>query len=209
MQNNGSTTDFVLSLYSPTGVLVSTVDVGAPGGNEVILDIVAAEDGVYAYCVASDAGVVSPNDEYLVGPLLNEYNYWSSYELLPSWLNPGPGGNTIPGALMDFELKFTNTDLLPIPGEIRLRGQFDDECLTLVDAPGAIYVTSDRAEWEMYDLPVGESFTRVLTVRANKVCTHTMHQGVSMDYFSLGVGSDAGYTIIDPTLFLPILTTAP
>jgi len=209
MQNDGSTTDFVLSLYNPSGGLVSTVDVGGSGGNEIILDIDAAEDGVYAYCVSSDAGAVSPTDEYLVGPLVNEYNYWSSYELSPSWLNPGPSGITIPGALMEFELKFTNTDLLAIPGRIRLRGEFDDDCLTLVDAPGAIYVTSDRAEWEMYDLPVGESFTRVLTVRANKACTKTMHQGVSMEYFSLGVGQNIGYTIIDPTLFLPVLMSAP
>jgi len=207
MQNNGSMTDFVLSLYDPSGAMVSTVDVGGIGNNEILLDVVATESGVYAYCVSSDGGVVSPNDEYLAGPLVNEYNYWSTYTLSPSWLNPGPGGNTVPGALLEFELIFTNTDLLPIPGRITMRGEFDSACLTVVDAPGASIIYPYRVEWEMTDLPAGESFTRQFTARANTACNKTMHEGVSMDYFSLGVGQNINYVIIEPSLFLPLIIT--
>jgi hypothetical protein len=90
---------------------------------------------------------------------------------------------------------------------ITLRGEFDAACLTVVDAPGASSVYSNRVEWVMNDLPAGESFTRHFTARANAACDKDMHQGVSMNYFSLGVGQNIDYVIVDPGSFLPFIIT--
>ena len=206
---DGSSTDFTLLLYDPSGTLLISANGGGIGDNEVIDNTTAAETGVYAYCVTSTGGVVSASDEYLVGLLLNEGLYSMSYSLDPVWLNPGPYTNTIPGALLEFELNFTNTDVLTIPGTMELRGTIDDACLTIVEAPGASSIQQERVEWERTDLYPGETWTETFTTRAVAPCYDNMHQGISLDYFVSGTGADVFFTIIEPALFLPMVLNSP
>ena len=201
---DGSNTNFTLSVYNPSGELITSANDGGIGGNEAIDNFTLNEDGVYAYCVGA-TGAFSSGDFYLVGPLLDEYNYWSKYSLDPQWLNPGPGGNTIVGAQLDFELKFINTDFLTIPDEIRMAGFFDDVCLELIDAPGAYYTSTTEVRWSMDDLAGGETFSTFFTTRAISTCAQKIHESVSMDYFHLGVGKDEKIIVVQPTLYLPLV----
>jgi hypothetical protein len=203
-ERDGSSTDFTLSVYNPSGELIASANDGGVGENEAIDNFTLNEDGVYAYCVGA-TGAFSSGDFYLVGPLRDEYSYWSNYSLDPQWLNPGPGGNTIVGAQLDFELKFINTDFLTIPGEIRMSSFFDDACLELIDAPGANYTSTTEVRWTMDDLAGGETFSTFFTTRAISTCAQKIHESVSMDYFHLGVGKDMEITVVQPTLYLPLI----
>jgi hypothetical protein len=116
----------------------------------------------------------------------------------PKWLNPGSGGTAETGDTLSFQLDFTNSSPLAIPNDIMMYARFDENCLLLVSAPGAVYTASNEARWEMSDLGPGESFTATLETQAKAVCSDTVHQGVAMDYFGLGVGTDVNYSIVEP-----------
>jgi len=203
--NNGSTTDFELKVFNPSGIQIASADVGGNGGNEVIDTITLSETGVYAYCVSSPSGSPDPLDQYLVGPVRGTRNYLPTYIVKPVWLNSGADGTAAIGSLLTFQLNFTNTTLLTLPGQIRMYGRFDDNCLSLVDAPGAVYTTTNEVRWEMEDLGPGEAFRTTFDTRAKIGCQDNMHESVSMTYYSLGVGEDVIYSVV-PGVYLPLVT---
>jgi len=203
--NDGSATDYGLTVHDPAGVQIAAANTGGIGDNEVIDNMTLPETGVYAYCVSSASGTPDPNDEYLVGPLKNNYNYLPTYIVKPEWLDPSPSGTAAMGELLTFRLNFTNTTLVAIPGPIKMSGNFDDDCLTLVDAPGADSTTSKKAEWLLDELGAGDLFSATLVTRAKAGCVDDVHESVVMSYYQLGVGKDVDYTI-EPGVYLPLVT---
>jgi hypothetical protein len=207
-ENDGSSTDYELSLFNPSGTQIASADVGGPGENEVIDDIILSESGIYAYCVNSTGGSVNPADLYLVGPLRNHYNYLPYIQVDPIWLDPGPNGVAALGDTLTFQLNFTNTSLITIPERIYMYGNIDDDCLRIVDAPGAYYTSTEEVRWEMYDLGPGLNFLNTFETQAIAGCESKMHEGVVMEYFVLGVGKDLKY-VIQPGVYLPIILGLP
>lgn len=203
--NNGSTTDFELQLYDPADIQIASADFGGVGGNEVIDNITLPETGIYKYCISSPSGTPDPLDEYIAGPVRNGHNYYPTYILKPVWLNPGPAGTVAMGSSLTFQLNFTNTSLLPMPGWIGMYGRFDENCLELVDAPGAYYTSTKEARWEMVDLGPGEVFTAEFETRAKIGCQDNVHESVVMAYYDLGVGKDGFYNVL-PGVYLPLVT---
>ena len=203
-EGDGSTTDYDLTVYDPNDTVIASANWSGVGGNEFIDNITLSGSGIYAYCVGHAAGDSGVEATYLAGLMRNESNYWLTFENNPAWLNPRPGGYALIGDELVFELSFTNTSPLPIPKNIRVQGRFDDACLSLLEAPGAVYSTTNVARWEFIELPAGETFTATFMTRAEAPCNDNMHQGVSMDYFVLGVGKDASYQV-RPGLFLPMV----
>jgi hypothetical protein len=203
--NDGSNTDFELKLYDPVDALVTSADVGGVGNNEVIDNIIMPETGIYKYCVSAASGTPDPLDEYIAGPVRNGHNYYPTYTLKPVWLNPGPAGAVAMGSSLSFQLNFTNTSLLPLPGWIGMYGRFDENCLELVDAPGAYYTSTKEARWEMVDLGPGEVFTAEFETRAKIGCQGKVHESVVMEYYDLGVGKDGFYNVL-PGVYLPLVT---
>ncbi|MEA3439405.1 MAG: hypothetical protein U9R58_03905 [Chloroflexota bacterium] len=207
-ENDGSSTDFELAVYGPSGALITSVDVGGTGNNEVIDDIILAESGIHAYCVSSAVVTVDPNDEYLVGPLRNHRGYLPYFQVHPVWLDPGPNGVAALGDTLTFQLNFTNTTRITIPERLWMYGNIDDDCLRIVDAPGAYYTSTEEVRWEMFDLGPGVNFSKTFETQAIAGCESKMHEGVVMDYFVLGVGKDLKYAI-QPGLYLPIILGLP
>jgi len=207
--NNGSSTDFRLRVLDLEGIEVEIANVGGPGKNEVIDDLGFAERGVYAFCVDAPGGEVDPNDEYIVGVLKNSYNYFPTYILDPVWVDAPADGISLQGSTLTFQLNFTNTSLLPIPGKVEMYGKFDDECLELVSAPGAVYTYPYQAGWEYFDLGPGENFSATLVTRAIAGCTDYLHESVVLNYYVLGTGEDVNYASLYAA-YLPLtLRTLP
>lgn len=192
-ENDGSSTDFRLRVLNLAGIEMEGVDVGGPGENEVIAQLSFAERDVYAFCVDAPGGMVDPEDEYIVGILYNGSNNFPTYILDPVWLDAPVDGTALQGNTLTFQLNFINTSLLPIPGRIDMYGEFDDECLEIVSAPGAVYTYTYRAGWEHFDLGPGENFSATLVTKAIAGCTDHVHESVVLNYYVLGTSKDVNY----------------
>ncbi len=70
-ENDGSNTDFILSLYDDSGNLLQVADHNGPGGNEYI-DTLPISRAIYSYCVTAKTGAGS-TASYKVGPLINDF----------------------------------------------------------------------------------------------------------------------------------------
>jgi len=193
-ENDGSTTDFVLSLYDAAGILLTSADHSGPGGNEYI-DTLSISRAIYSYCVTANAGEGSTTS-YKVGALINGRHYLPTWDLQPEWLNPGLGGVAIPGDILDFRLSVTNTTLLPIPPEIRV-GVYDlPTCLTFEDTSDFDDVGSVDAKKIFVDELATEASYKVdFSAKALSECSDLMHESVSFSYYDLGVGKDTAFTV--------------
>lgn len=188
-ENDGSTTDFVLSLYDAAGSLLASADHSGPGGNEYI-DTLPISHAIYSYCVTARSGTGS-TASYKVGPLIDGYNYFPTYDLQPEWLNPGLGGVAIPGDILNFRLSVTNTTLLPIPPEITVGVSGLPTCLSFEDTSSFNTVSGDEA-FRQFTAPLAPDATYQVdfSAKALSECNDKFHENVFFIYYDLGVGQD-------------------
>ncbi len=182
-ENDGSTTDFILSLYDASGNLLASADNSGPGGNEYI-DTTALSRAVYSYCVTAGSGAGS-TATYSTGPIVNDTHYLPGFTQAPRWLNPGLGDIATPGDIMEFRLALTNTSLLPIPPQLRIGVYSIPACLSFADSSNFDYVASDSAN-KYFDtqLEPGSTYTVDFSLNVLSVCNETMYQDGGLNYYN-------------------------
>lgn len=193
-ENDGSTADFVLSLYDASGSLLTSSDHNGPGRNEFI-DSLPISHAIYSFCVTAKSGAGS-TASYKAGALINETTYIPTWDLQPEWLNPGLGGIAVPGDILAFRLSVTNTSLLPIPADILVGVYRLPSCLAFEDTSNFDEVKPDSAYKSFIDELAPSASHRVdFSTRALSECSDELHQSTSFVYYSLGVGGDTSFTV--------------
>lgn len=193
-ENDGSSTDFVLSLYDDSGNLLASADNSGSGGNEYI-DTLSISHAIYSYCVAAKTGAGS-TASYKVGPLINGLWYTPTFDLQPEWLNPGLGGVAVPGDILDFRLSLANTSLLPIPPEIRVGVSNLPTCLTFEDTSNFDFISGDEAS-KFFTNPLAPAATYQVdfSTKALSECNGKIHESVSLQYYAEGVEWSLPFTV--------------
>ncbi len=193
-ENDGSTTDFVLSLYDASGNLLVSADHSGPGGNEYI-DTITLSRAIYSYCVTARSGAGS-TATYSTGPIVNNSHYLPGFTQAPRWLNPGLGDIATPGETMEFRLALTNTSLLPIPPQLRIGVYSIPACLSFADSSNFDDVASNAAN-KYFDtqLEPGSTYTVDFSLNVLSVCNETMYQDGGLDYYSTGTAKPIPYLV--------------
>jgi hypothetical protein len=193
-ENDGSSTDFVLSVYDGSGSLLASADNSGPGGNEYI-DTTHLSRSIYSYCVTANTGAGS-TATYLAGPIVNDRYYLPSFTQTPRWLNPGLGDTATPGDIMQFRLAFTNTSLLPIPPQLSIGVYSIPACLSFADSSNFDYVSSTSAD-KYFDnqLDAGNTYTVDFSLNVLSVCNDQMLQSSGLSYYDFGTARPIPYLV--------------
>lgn len=194
-ENDGSTTDFVLSLYDASGSLLASADHSGSGGNEYI-DAFAISRAIYSYCVTAKTGAGS-TASYKAGALINGDAYLPTGNLEAEWLNPGLGGVATIGDILEFRASVTNTTLLPIPAEIHVGVYNLPACLAFEDTSDFDSVGSTEAyKVFVVELATGVSYQVDFSAKALSGCSDVLLEYVLFSYHDFsGGGRGAAFSV--------------
>ncbi|WP_457665069.1 hypothetical protein [Thiolapillus sp.] len=195
-ENDGSNTDFILSLYNESGGLLASMDHSGPGGNEY-MDTTTISRAIYSYCVAARSGA-GATATYAVGTLINGDTYLPGFSQSPEWLNPGLGDTAFVGDTMQFRLTLTNTSLLPIPPDIRIWVLSIPACLSFADKSNFDWTSSDSGN-KIFNtaLEPNHSYSVDFSLHVLNVCNDPMYQEGAFHYYAIGSSHRVNYLVAD------------
>ncbi len=210
---DGSPFDPVLDVRDSSNVVVVTADHSGSGGREFIELNPLVTTGKYAYCVSAHGGIAGAGATYHAGLVHNDWLYIPEYSTSTVWTNPRPGNYARIGDLMTFELSIQNTDEVKIPGDIRMRGRYEGDCMTYVSSsPVATSHTFGQVAWDGQKpggLDPGEIYMVSMTMRAHHGCSDQVEEVVYMAYYFTGTGNPDDY-LIWWDIFMPaVMRNAP
>ena len=212
-QRDGADFNPVLEVHDAADVVVATIDYTGNGGREFIELATLGPSGVYSYCVRAASGTSGSNTEYDAGLLRNGWIYIPTYNVAADWIDPRPGEYARIGDLMTFDLSITNTDDVEIPGDIRMRGLYEGECMTYVSStPLATSHAFGEVSWagqKPGGLDPDETYAVSMTMRAHQGCRDHVQEAIYMSYYFTGTGQNADYLIWWDVLLPLVMRNAP
>lgn len=212
-ENDGSSANMALSLYKSDGSLLKTANRSGIGGNEFIDYDSLPEDGIYAYCVSVVGGSGGSTATYHVGLVKgNGQLYMPSTSQKLTRLDPPADEWLLPGDTITVHAAITNTDIITIPGGIKMSLRFTSAttpCLAMVQTdPSYTFLSSTVVQWDEAlkpELAPGEVYSVTATFEALQPCTDYISYNPVLSYYDTSIGAGNSYYTIAHAIYLPLI----